>query len=212
MESQRNFLIDLKLYFDFINEIKSQNEKEYEIIQNCIPSSELYDCRETMELLVYYKDILLNLIDKNSLEKMFFSVLLLPDSSIDVHSLVYYLKCMIRPLFKLQDNYFSELIDQTEANKKIFNFKEYFRFIFTSKCILSYYNEIEEWEELNKNYITEIKDTSTFERFYERLSFVPLPYFFNGLTDTTLMIFINSNDRKATFKSKLYLKHLVKLF
>ncbi len=165
---------------------------------------------DQIEILNNYRKTLSDLIKKETRNKMFYDAEVIPSFN-TICELIHSLACMIRPDLEAYSNYFEEIIkSDNKQEKSKFNFKECFKEIFKSECVKSFYIEVENWEELNPNYISEIENSDSYERFYERITFVPLPFFINGFTDATLITFVNSNYRKSIFKRKFQLKMLVR--
>jgi hypothetical protein len=142
--------------------------------------------------------------------KDFINFTSLPTINSDPYDLIFTLKYMQKS--ELISNYFRELFEENNYIPE-FDFKELFKKIFQSECIKSYYDECEIWDNYKVPDKSEIQKENTYESFYERIIYAPLPYFFNGFTDETLFTFIRSGIRKIYHKNKTFrLKFLVSIF
>ena len=136
------------------------------------------------------------LFNNNTIEDLI-DLQLLPKIE-DVYDLLYRIDYMKKS--NINKNNFEEIINAINEDSS-YNFKNIFKKIFQSKCVKSYYDNYEKWENY-KNCINEKLGDDTFDRFYERIIYVPLPFFLNGFTDATLFTFIRSNARKYKCQKK----------
>jgi hypothetical protein len=164
---------------------------------------------DLVESILYNKDELIKfLVENEKIEDLLYFTS--SPGFFNLHELIFNLKYMKKS--ELNSNYFRELFEKNNYIPE-FDFKELFKKIFQSECIKSYYDECEVWDNYKDSDKSELQKGNIFERFYERIIYVPLPYFYNGFTDATLFTFIRSGIRKIYHKKETFhLKFLVLIF
>jgi len=187
------------------NEKKLQITPVFEIFKNIYFLADF----DFVKSVLYNKDELIKFLVENESIKDLIKFKSSPGFS-NLHELIFNLKYMQKS--ELNSNYFRELFEKNNYIPE-FDFKELFKKIFQSECIKSYYDECEIWDNYKDSDKSELQKGNIFERFYVRIIYVPLPYFYNGFTDATLFTFIRSGIRKIYHKKETFhLKFLVLIF